>query len=473
MSERRFNSAAWLKIPLDLVLTCLTLFTAYGLASIGFPLELSHGIPDFKWYVGVLPVYLGIFLFVAVFFRLYQPRRVGSFGRLFYDLLKVNGQTTLVLLAISFYVREFSFSRLIFTYFFVLNPLILFLHHTMWMARERRRYRAGIATKTCLVVGRGELAAAVAQRLEENPWTGLSVHGFVDTGRPMEPDSRVTETVSDDLLLGEVEDLRDIVAEHKIEEVIVAVPFRDMGILASIDRHLAQSAIGLRWVPDLETLNTLQRQVTDFDGMPVINLRGVPVYGLGAFLKRSLDVALSVAMLITLSPLLVVTAMVIRVTSGSPVLFRQERVGLDGRVFQLLKFRTMVQDAERDSGPVFADANDSRATPFGLFLRRTAIDELPQLFNVLAGQMSLVGPRPERPVFIEEFKKTVPRYMLRHRVKAGLTGWAQINGWRGKTSLYKRIQYDLYYMRNWTLWFDLKILFLTPFRAWSKRWNAS
>jgi exopolysaccharide biosynthesis polyprenyl glycosylphosphotransferase len=205
--------------------------------------------------------------------------------------------------------------------------------------------------------------------------------------------------------------------------------------------------------------------VEDFDGLPVINLRESPLVGWAAIQKRAFDVGVSALLIALAAPVMGVIALAIRLSSGAPVLYRQERMGLDGHVFRMLKFRTMVHDAERDTGPVWARRDDPRETRIGSFLRRTSLDELPQLWNVLSGDMSLVGPRPERPVFIEQFRREVPGYMLRHKVKAGLTGWAQVHRWRGDTSLHERIEHDLYYIRNWSFGLDIRILLMTLWRV--------
>ncbi|MFQ5655062.1 MAG: undecaprenyl-phosphate glucose phosphotransferase [Planctomycetota bacterium] len=470
MKSLRDHSAVWLQVPFDLILSGLTLLAAYWLGAQGIPFELKFGVPDLGGYLRAIPFFLAVFLVTATFFHLYRPRRAGSFWSLLLDLLKVNLQTSLIILAISFYYRDFSYSRLIVTNFILLNPMVLFLHHVSWMAWERRRYRKGQGNRSCVVIGGGELARDFANRVGQHPWTGLSIIGFLDAGENI--DGEGTIAVPPNRFLGNVEDLERVVETHGVQEVVVAVPFRLTGILAQVDRLLARTSVGLRWVPDLEALNTLSREVSDFEGVHVFNLRGVRTYGMMAFIKRAVDIVLSVALLFITSPLLLLVALRIAATSGRPVLFKQDRVGLDGRVFPMLKFRTMVRNAEARSGPVWAANDDDRCTRFGAVLRRFSIDELPQLWNVLRGDMSLVGPRPERPVFIEEFRKTVPLYMLRHRMKAGLTGWAQVNGWRGNTSLKKRIQYDLYYTKNWTLWFDLKILVLTLVRGWGGRRNA-
>jgi len=220
-------------------------------------------------------------------------------------------------------------------------------------------------------------------------------------------------------------------------------------------------------VPDVHGLTSLRGGVEEFEGVPLIHLRESPLQGWNLVLKRATDVALGAIALMPAAPLMLAIALAIRLTSRGPVLLRQERMGLDGRAFTMLKFRTMRVDAETETGPVWTHADDPRRTPIGAWLRRFSLDELPQLMNVLRGEMSLVGPRPERPVFVEEFRRRLPGYMLRHKVKAGMTGWAQINGWRGNTSLEKRLEYDLYYIERWSLAFDLKILLQTFWRGFS------
>jgi len=219
--------------------------------------------------------------------------------------------------------------------------------------------------------------------------------------------------------------------------------------------------VAIKVVPDLLQHITLRAAVEDLDGVPIVNLSATPLRGLGSIVKRSLDIGASLCCITLFAPLLPLIALAVRFSSPGPVFYRQERMGLDGRSFELLKFRSMVQDAERVTGPVWTEEKDPRVTTVGNLLRKFSLDELPQFFNVLRGDMSMVGPRPERPHFVEEFREHIPRYMLRHRVRAGITGWAQVNGWRGNTSLERRIQYDLYYIENWSLALDLKILWLT------------
>jgi len=259
-----------------------------------------------------------------------------------------------------------------------------------------------------------------------------------------------------------------ILTEHPVDQVILALPSEDTGLLKTLMGKLALRTVDVKIVPDLFQYVTLYGGLEEFGGLPIVSLQGGPLEGWNLVAKRVFDILFSAAALILVSPILLVVALLVKLTSKGPVLYKQERMGMDDAVFPILKFRTMRTDAE-SSGARMATAGDDRRTPVGAFLRRTSLDELPQLFNVLRGDMSLVGPRPERPVFIEEFKRQIPKYHLRHKVKAGITGWAQINGLRGQTSIAKRIEYDLYYIENWSLLLDLKILVRTALGGFLSR----
>jgi len=234
-------------------------------------------------------------------------------------------------------------------------------------------------------------------------------------------------------------------------------------------KFIGDETVDIMVIPDIYEFVTLRGGIEEFDGLPIINLRNTPLFGWNIILKRAFDLALSSTLILLTSPLMLVIAVLVKMSSKGPVFYVQERMGLDGATFSMLKFRSMRTGAEASTGPVWASKDDERRTPIGRFLRRTSLDELPQLFNVLKGDMSLVGPRPERPVFIHEFRKQIPRYMLRHKVKAGMTGWAQVNGWRGDTDLRKRIDYDIYYIEHWSLLFDIKIVWLTLWKGFVHR----
>jgi Undecaprenyl-phosphate glucose phosphotransferase len=266
-------------------------------------------------------------------------------------------------------------------------------------------------------------------------------------------------------LLGTLADAAEIAQREHVEQLYVALPLEEHAKLLDLLELTSRECIDVKVVPDLLQFIALRARLEELDGLPVININDVPLQGVHAWVKRSIDVVLSATALIVLSVPLAVIALLVKLSSPGPVLYRQERMGLDGKAFIVYKFRSMREDAESQTGPTWARDDDPRATPVGRWLRRFDLDELPQLWNVLRGDMSLVGPRPERPFFVHQFKHRLPQYMLRHKVKAGITGWAQVNGWRGNTSLEKRLEYDLYYIENWSVTLDLKIIWLTLIRG--------
>jgi Undecaprenyl-phosphate glucose phosphotransferase len=268
--------------------------------------------------------------------------------------------------------------------------------------------------------------------------------------------------------VGQYSDLRQFLSRTDIDQVVVALPLEDHQILPDIMAELKDSLLDIKVIPDIYQFASIGGAIEEFEGLPVISLQGCPLDGINLFAKRALDISIASASLLILSPLLIVIALLVKLTSRGPVLFKQERVSFDGSPFSIIKFRTMVSDAEA-SGPGWTKPGDARVTLLGRLLRSTSLDELPQLFNVLWGDMSIVGPRPERPVYIKEFRKRIPRYMLRHKVPAGITGWAQVHGWRGDTSIDKRIEYDLYYIENWSLLLDLKIVVMTLLKGFKNR----
>jgi Undecaprenyl-phosphate glucose phosphotransferase len=282
---------------------------------------------------------------------------------------------------------------------------------------------------------------------------GLKNVGFVE--------DQPSRFVSDLRILGTIDDLPDLVEQKKIEHVFIALPMRRFGDARRVFDVLSRSLVEVRYVADVPDLAGLSLTTSNLDGLPVIGLRESPHFGLNVIVKRAMDIALSLLALLILSPVMAALAVIVKISSPGPIFYRQERCGLNGKPFNMLKFRTMPVDAEKHTGPVWASKDDPRRTRLGAFLRKTSLDELPQFINVLKGDMSLVGPRPERPVFIQKFSKTVPNYMARHCVKAGITGWAQVHGWRGNTSLRKRIQFDLYYITHWNPWLDIRILCMT------------
>jgi Undecaprenyl-phosphate glucose phosphotransferase len=316
--------------------------------------------------------------------------------------------------------------------------------------------RRGYNVRRIAIVGAGTLGREISRRLRRLPWSGFEISGFYDD------DTALQGTLTEGLrVLGPVDQvLRDLGGES-IDQIWIALPLRADARIRELLVGLSRHSVEVRFIPDIFNFTLLHHSFTEIAGLPVISLTASPLEGVNLVLKKLEDVIVSVIVIAVTSPLMIVIAAVIKVSSPGPVFYRQKRVTWNGARFHILKFRTMPVDAEASSGPVWSTRNERRASPFGAFLRRTSLDELPQFINALRGEMSVVGPRPERPEFVERFKEEIPGYMQKHLVKAGITGWAQVNDLRGESDLRERIQYDLYYIEHWSLWFDLRIIALT------------
>jgi Undecaprenyl-phosphate glucose phosphotransferase len=324
-------------------------------------------------------------------------------------------------------------------------------------------WAAGYNIKRVLVAGAGELGRTVAETILAHRELGYRVVGFVD-------DDPAHQSAAGLAVLGRLDETMAVAAAHGVDQLYIALPLDEHAKLLKLIKSVSNECLDIKVVPDLVQYATIKAALEDLDGIPIISLNEVPLRGWSSMLKRVIDFVLGSLILLFVTPLFAFIALVIRWRGGrGPVLLRQERMTLDGKTFEIFKFRTMVDEAEKDTGPVWASPEDPRRTRVGIWLRRFNLDELPQLINVVLGDMSLVGPRPERPPFVQQFKERIPQYMLRHRVKSGITGWAQINGWRGNTSIEKRIEYDLYYIENWSLLLDVKILILTLFRGFGQK----
>ncbi len=354
----------------------------------------------------------------------------------------------------------YQVSRIVWAFFLVFNVALTFGLRELIRWVLERRWKAGIGLKRILIAGAGELGRVVAEKILQHSELGYQVVGFVDD-----------RAGGDHLgyrglpLLGTLADAPDIVRQENIDHLYVALPLEEHVKMLDLIEATSREVVDVKVVPDLVQFLALRARLEDLDGVPIINIHDVPLQGLNAVIKRIIDIAISgVSALILLGPFAIIAA-TIKWTSPGRVFYRQERMGLDGRPFWVYKFRSMQEGAEDVTGPIWARDDDPRCTPVGRFLRRWDFDELPQIWNVLKGDMSIVGPRPERPFFVDQFKHRFPQYMLRHKVKAGITGWAQVNGWRGNTSLEKRIEFDLYYIENWSVSLDLKIMWMTLFRG--------
>jgi Undecaprenyl-phosphate glucose phosphotransferase len=442
----------------DLVLVGLCWLLAYWLRFYvaGPPLPYADRGPVADYLLMLLPILL---VWSASFraFGLYRPRRIGSHLSEAVDLAKASTMGVLVLVALmTFFFRGYDYSRVVIVYFWLLSIGVVWFSRAAFREGLRFARRRGYNQRFAVVVGDGELAATVVQRMEGRRDVGIQVLGVV--GDEKDDTGGVRR-------LGGYADLRAVLDAHTVDHVILALAHEDYGRLAGLLDAVGDEPVTIHVVPDLLRFASLRGGIEQFEGMPFIHLRESPLYGWNRLAKRVFDFLFSATVLAVLWPVLLLLAAAVKVSSRGPVFYRQERMGLDGRRFEMLKFRTMDADAEVRSGPVWARPSDQRRTGLGAFLRRLSLDELPQFWNVLRGDMSVVGPRPERPVFVERFRQTVPGYMLRHKVKSGITGWAQVNGLRGNTSLEKRIQYDIEYIERWSVWLDFKIIAMTVVRV--------
>jgi Undecaprenyl-phosphate glucose phosphotransferase len=442
----------------DAVLIAGSWLAAYWLRFHGLALPTPLGVPPLSLYLWSAAVLTPTALLVLRTFRLYRSARTGRLG---FELLAVV-QAMVVVAAIagvgSFYARG-ELSRTVIAVFFACatTALVTVRVGARLVLREFRR--RGHNLRHVIVVGTGEPARMLLKKIRRHDDFGFRVHGLVAADA-----ADVGRTLYEVPVLGAVAELPRLVEAHNAEIIYLALERREWEAEADALALLADSTAAVRLVPDLSQAFRLNASVEDFDGMPVVLVTESPEQGWNAVVKRAFDLACSGLGLVVLSPLLALIAVLVKLDSRGPVFYAQERVGMNGRRFRMFKFRSMGTDAE-SAGSAWTVKNDPRRTVLGGTLRRLSLDELPQLWNVFTGDMSLVGPRPEQPRFVEEFRGAIPRYMLRHHVKAGMTGWAQVNGLRGDTPLEDRIRYDLYYVQNWSLWFDVRILFLTVARV--------
>jgi len=394
---------------------------------------------------------------------LYEPRRIGSLLREIAAVIGAMTVTLVVILAADAISRTFL-SRTMILGFWGSSIVTIVGARLVGRGVLRRLRRKGYNLRYVLIVGAGRLAQETIESIHGHPEAGLRVIGALS-----DDPGQQGRTIQGVRVLGPYAGVKAALAERTVDQVVIALPREDSDQLEKILAELDEEVVTVRLIPDLLHVMTLRSSVEDLDGLPVINLREGPMVGWAALQKRAFDTVVSSLILLAASPVLALIALGVRVTSGRPIFYHQERMGLDGRVFRMIKFRSMRPDSEAGTGAVWASKDDSRVTPLGAFLRKTSLDELPQLWNVLRGDMSLVGPRPERPVLIDQFKSEIPGYMLRHKVKAGMTGWAQIHGWRGNTSLHERVEHDIYYIQNWSLMLDLRILAMTAWKGFIHR----
>jgi len=410
-------------------------------------------------YLMLLPFLVPIYMLLYYVNDVYSPKRTVRRRFEIFGIIQANTIGIVALIIILYMIiREINFSRSVMGFFYIFNVFFTSCFRLALRKGLRTIRSKGYNLKHILLVGYSRSAEEYIDRLTDNPQWGYVACGILDNHIPA---GTVYKGVK---VLGRLGNLEVILPENKLDEIAITLSLKDYHYLEDIVSVCEKSGVHTKFIPDYNSLIPSKPYTEDLMGLPVINIRYVPLTNTGnIFIKRLVDVVGSLAGLVVTSPIMLAAAVLIKLTSKGPVIFKQERVGLHNRSFYMYKFRSMELQSPKEEKKAWTVKDDPRVTAVGKFLRRTSLDELPQLFNILKGDMSLVGPRPERPLFVEKFKEEIPRYMVKHQVRPGLTGWAQVNGLRGDTSIRKRIEYDIYYIENWTIWFDFKIILMTFF----------
>lgn len=444
---------------MDAVITSISLILAYIIKF--YILNDGPGI-------GVLPIgdYIRLLIFIVpgyifLYYRcgVYAPKRTVRRRHEIYGILKANtvGLAALIII-IYVLIQEINFSRSVMAFFYVLNVFLTACARLVLRKSLQTIRRKGYNLKHILLVGYSRAAEEYINRIQDNPQWGYVVCGILDDHVPA---GTLYKGVK---VLGSIGNLEIILPENKLDEIAITLSLKDYDFLENIVDICEKSGVHTKFIPDYNSMIPTRPYTEDLMGLPVINIRYVPLTNTGNMVtKRIMDIIGSLIGIVLTSPIMLISAVLVKLSSPGPIIFKQERVGLHNKSFYMYKFRSMEQQPPIEEKKAWTVKNDPRVTGIGKILRKTSLDELPQLFNILKGDMSLVGPRPERPLFVEKFKEEIPRYMVKHQVRPGLTGWAQVNGLRGDTSIRKRIEYDIYYIENWTIGFDIKIIFMTFF----------
>lgn len=454
-----------IRITSDVFMVCLAWLLSYAFRFSGM-LPAPKGLPDIWLYLKLLPFVAIIWVLVFTGSGFY--RRTGHHRSAFLealDILQSCVLATIAFISFTYVYEEYRYSRIVMLVFALIHPWLIITGRSV-IRKAARRYKRKSPPRKTLVIGGGDSLRHAVEMARVGDLTRSQILGVIFSGSTMSSAEQAAFCEAFGLTkLATPDSWVDFLTNNRVESVVFAVPHKEYDYL---DLHLDQIADqvpDIKMIPDLVRFTRFAAGVDIIEGTPVVTINESPLSGLGALLKRIVDMIGALFAIVFFGPLMMLIAIGVKLSSRGPVFYHQERMGLDGRTFKMLKFRSMPVNAEAQTGAVWAKPGDDRATPFGKWLRRTSLDELPQFFNVLRGQMSLVGPRPERPVFVDDFRKKVPGYYLRHKTKAGITGWAQVNGWRGNTSIEKRIECDLYYIQNWSIWLDFRIMFMTVFRG--------
>ena len=447
-----------------LILDAITISVSYILAwafRFVWPLaQTAVRARSFSQYMRYLLIMIPVFLLLYHAFSLYVPMRMQGRRLVLSNLVKANSLGVLLMISFLYMIEEEHISRTMFGMFYVLSIVLGWSMRMLVFFLIMDLRRKGWNQKQILLVGYSRAAQEYIDRVLDNPQWGIVVRGILDD------ETEAGITYRGIQVLGEIANLTIILPQNHLDEIAITLGLKDYDRLQEIVAMCEKSGVHTKFIPDYNNIIPTKPYTEDILGLPVINIRYVPLTNhFNALVKRMMDIGGSLVALVIAAPVMLIVAVLVKITSPGPLIYSQERVGLHNKVFRMYKFRSMETQPPEEERKAWTVKNDPRVTPVGKFMRRTSIDELPQLFNILRGDMSLVGPRPERPFFVEKFREEIPRYMVKHQVRPGLTGWAQVNGYRGDTSIRKRIEYDLFYIENWTVGFDVKILIMTLFRG--------
>lgn len=448
-----------LHVVIDGLITAFTYVAAWFIQFKFFAPDVAGKLPLEKYMSALVFLIPGLLLLYYAF-NLYTPKRVQGRRLEFSNIIKANSIALALFIVIAYMQKEINFSRKMLCLFYAMNITLETVVRNIIRMLLMNIRRKGMNLKHMILVGYSRAAEQYIDRIKANPQWGYLVRGVLD--------DRVARgtTYKGVKVIGRIDNLNVILPENRLDEIAITLGLNEYDKLEHIVALCEKSGVHTKFIPDYNNIIPTRPYTEDLLGLPVINIRYVPLSNtFNRMVKRCMDFFGALCAILLFSPVMLIAALLVKLTSPGPLIFKQERVGLHNKPFHMYKFRSMEVQKEKDEKTAWTTQNDPRVTPVGKFMRRTSIDELPQLFNVLKGDMSLVGPRPERPQFVEKFREEIPRYMVKHQVRPGMTGWAQINGYRGDTSIKRRIEHDLYYIENWTIGLDIKILFLTIFKG--------
>jgi Undecaprenyl-phosphate glucose phosphotransferase len=444
----------------DAVVLVLSYFLAWLIRFVGPMAATAVRTRSFRQYMMMLILIVPVYLLLYQAFTLYTPMRMQGRRLVLANIVKANSLGLLILMFTFYMVDEGDFSRSTYIMFYVINIVLQWAVRMLIFTLLKDMREKGLNQKQMICVGYSRAAEEYIDRVQANPQWGYVIRGILDDNIPAGTEYKGIK------VLGRIENLNVILPENQMDEIAITLGLSEYYRLEEIVALCEKSGVHTKFIPDYNKIIPTKPYTEDILGLPVINIRYVPLNNtFNALIKRTMDIVGSIVGIIVTSPLMLLMCLIIKLTSPGPLIYKQERVGLHNQTFWMYKFRSMEVQPESEEKKAWTVKNDPRVTPVGKFMRHTSIDELPQLFNILKGNMSLVGPRPERPFFVEKFREEIPRYMVKHQVRPGLTGWAQVNGYRGDTSIRKRIECDLYYIENWSIGFDIKIIFLTFFKG--------